>query len=181
MRTRLTLAAARKKVQFCDSYSRMHTIMLAAGHMDLADVRTLLGELWSICDNVGKYDKLLRMLLPDSAAPEMMTPEERAALRELPVNVTVYRGADRGVNEQGLCWSLDGAVAERFPFFIRYWAKNPVLVTATVRRADIVALKLDREEAEVITKTAQVLSVRPAVASKEQASSEKFVGRFRCR
>lgn len=78
----------------------------------------------------------------------------------------VYRGADRGVNEEGLCWSLHRSVAERFPFarYLRYRAERPVLVTATVRKAHIIAVKFDREEAEVLTWVARVRSVRPLPA-----------------
>jgi hypothetical protein len=57
-------------------------------------------------------------------------------------------------------------VAARFPFYWRYHAADPVLVTATVPRDRIIALKLERHEREVITKGAEVISVesvtRPA-------------------
>jgi hypothetical protein len=37
--------------------------------------------------------------------------------------------------------------------------RDPVLVTATVRRSHIIAIKLDREESEVLTWAAHVVSV----------------------
>jgi hypothetical protein len=91
----------------------------------------------------------------------MMTEAERAALAALPETVTIYRGADHGVNEAGFCWSIDRHVAERFPFYLRYRAQRPVLVTATLKRTNVTALKLDREEAEIITKLALIVSVTP--------------------
>jgi hypothetical protein len=153
--------ACEKMDRYCDSYSRLPTIIRLWFRCGLAkaDALALLGEHWSTCDNIGAHTDMLQTFLPDGPAPEMMTEGERAALDALPESVTVYRGADRGVNEQGLCWSLDRAVAARFPFLNRYRAQDPVLVTANVPRDRIVAVKLDREEAEVITKGAIVSSV----------------------
>lgn len=73
----------------------------------------------------------------------------------------MYRGADRGVNERGLSWTWSRAVAERFPFMRRYRAADPVLVTATVSRKRITAVKLDpeRQENEVIVLPACVYVV----------------------
>jgi hypothetical protein len=102
-------------------------------------------------------------LIPDDGpAAEMMTDEERAALAALPARVRLYRGADRGINERGLCWSLERATAQRFPFYLRYRAADPVLVTATIRKTCIVALKFGRGEREVIARPARVrvISVR---------------------
>ena len=158
----ITLPEARAAVgMYCGSYSRMHTIirLWLKRRLSKGDTLTVLGERWSDCDDVGRHADMLRIFLPDGPAPEMMTEPERAALAALPESVTIYRGADRGVNEQGLSWSLERAVAARFPFLDRYRAKRPVLVTATVQREHIIALKFDREEAEVITKRAIVSSV----------------------
>ena len=65
------------------------------------------------------------------------------------------------INERGWCWSLDRAEAVRFAtHYGRYRKLNPVLVTATAKRDDIVAVKLDRDETEVIVRTVTVLEVR---------------------
>jgi hypothetical protein len=157
-----TLADAREKVGlYCNSFTRLATIIkLGRRRLCRADLLTLLGEHWPDCDHNGRIGgELLRIILPETTAPEMMTEAERAALAALPETVTIYRGADRGVNEAGLCWSLDRTIAARFPFYWRYYAKHPVLVTATVARERIVAVKLDRKEAEVITAHAIVSSV----------------------
>ena len=64
----------------------------------MADARRLLGDWRSVCDNIGDYE-LADILLFSPPVLEMMTPEERAVLEGLPPVVTVYRGADRGVND----------------------------------------------------------------------------------
>lgn len=145
----------------CNSYTRLATIFKLHTRRGLsrADTLILLGQEWSMCDDISQHRDLLRLLLPATTEPIMMEEHERAALAALPALVTIYRGADRGVNEDGLCWSLDRAVAVRFPFLNRYRAADPVLVTATVERERIIALKLDRNEAEVITTHAVVSSI----------------------
>jgi hypothetical protein len=162
----LTLEEAREILTWCNSYERLPSVIRMYWKMDRSAWLTLLGQEWEDVDNVGRYLAIVAEALPDHTVPEMMTEAERAALAALPEVVTIYRGADRGVNEAGFCWSLDRDVAARFPFYRRYHAADPVLVTATVPRDRIIALKLERHEREVITKGAEVISVesvaRPA-------------------
>jgi hypothetical protein len=164
---RLTVAEARQEISLCDSFSRLPSIIALRGRMERADWLALLGQHWTICDNVSRFRSLLKSpyFLPDETEPAMMTPEELAALAALPERVTVYRGADRGINERGLSWALERATAARFPTLTRYLARNPVLVTGTVQRGRIVALKLDRGESEVIARAVKVLSVEPIQAT----------------
>jgi hypothetical protein len=114
----------------------------------------LLGEEWQRCGTIGQYASELDGILPDCHAAEMMTGPERQALAGLPSHLTLYRGADRGVNENGLSWTLHRAAAQAFPFFHRFRAADPVLVTATAPRVKIVALKIDREARDVIIRPA---------------------------
>jgi hypothetical protein len=97
----------------------------------------------------------------------MMTVEERDRLACLPETVTVDRGADGGVNEDGLCWSLDRETASRVLFYMRYRAKCPVLVTGRVQRAHIIALKLDRAESEVLSWAVRKIAVEPVSGERD--------------
>ncbi len=91
--------------------------------------------------------------------PQMMTETEILALAKLPEIVTVYRGADFQRNVFGLSWSLDQSIARQFPtLFNRYLAREPVLITAKVRRHKIIAYKRNRKESEVITKDLDFVS-----------------------
>lgn len=79
----------------------------------------------------------------------MMTADESAAFGALPTTVTGWRGC-YAFNKRGFSWSLDKATAERFPFLRRYRQDaQPLLVRGEVQRDSIMALKLDRNEAEV--------------------------------
>jgi hypothetical protein len=157
-RKSLSLDDARNLISAtCDSYSRLPALIALVGRdrLSLTDCRILLGEFWSICDNIGAHQQTVSMLLPmRGPCLEMMDTTERAALGALPDVVTVYRGCDADRNPDGLSWSLDRKTAARFPFQLRYRAASPVLVTGTVARADILALKFDRNEREVISRQA---------------------------
>jgi hypothetical protein len=81
--------------------------------------------------------------------------------------VTVYHGC--GVhNVDGVCWSLDRAVAERFPTLNRYRVDEPLLVTAQVDRNDVLAVKLNRYEMEIITFRPQISKVEKLTAIAEK-------------
>ena len=130
---------------------------VAAGHFFIDTMLTCgdhLGEEWQRCGRIGQYADELNGILPDCHVAEMMTEPERQALAGLPSHLTLYRGADRGVNENGFSWTLHRASAQAFPFFNRYRAADPVLVTATAPRVKIVAVKIDRGERDVIIRPA---------------------------
>lgn len=86
--------------------------------------------------------------------------DARAEVRAAPL-----AGCGRDVNEGGLSWSTDRKVAERFPFLMRYrvtWSGtliDPVLITAEVERDHIIALRLQRDEREIITRQARIVSI----------------------
>lgn len=139
----------------CGSHERMDALMHLHGMMDFPDWLVLLGELWCNCDNIGAYkDDLVEILKewlddPLVTIPELMCPDERAAFDAIPDEVRIYRGCGPR-NMNGLSWSLSRRVAIEFPFKRRYRADQPILLTARVRKDRIAALKLERNEQEVI-------------------------------
>ena len=171
LRPPVTLENAREALRYCDSYTRLPTIFFCCfPELSVeADQLPLLGKEWEHCDNFSSFGNELNGVLPPAPAFEMMTEAERVAFMALPTRLTVYRGVDRGVNELGFSWSLNRTVAERFPFFRRYQADDPVLVTATLHRNRAIALKLGRDEQEIITRpeVVRVKSVR-SIARPEQ-------------
>jgi hypothetical protein len=169
---KVTLEQARKcdDVLLADSFTRLPAVIGLARRMQRADWLQLLGEQWQSCDNVTQHKRILsRWLKPFHTAPEMMTTEELERFNALPDRVEIYRGCGLN-NTRGICWTLDRATAERFPALYRYRQEGPaVLVTANVRKKWIVALKLGRQEAEIITfKTRRLSLVEIALPSKEK-------------
>ncbi|MGF6905320.1 hypothetical protein [Paraburkholderia sp. GAS348] len=147
------------------------------GHwLEQRDWLTLLGQHWSSCDNVWEYTKELKYALFLNATPctvpEMMNDSERQALAALPDTVTIYRGCGP-LNMKGCCWTLDRNIAEEFTVMGRYEQREPLLITATVKRNRIVALKLDRDEQEVLTFNAKRVSVDPLSAEDQQRALDR--------
>jgi hypothetical protein len=158
---------------FEDSYSRLPTVIKLAKLMERKEWLRLLGDTWTGFDNVGAYQQLLLKATPFRAAKDgtvfdMMTEDELAAWRDLPDEVTVFRGCYKN-NRDGLCWALDRAVAERFPTLHRYRGDGqPLLIEARVSKHAVAAVKLDRDEFEIVTAAAVRVSttvLRAEVAS----------------
>ena len=159
---KLTIEDAREKLRFCNSYTRMEALIALAPVMANSDWLRVLGEEWTGCDNIAQYRRQLRRMLPSQGpAIEMMEPSELEAFSALPEKITVYRGCGPH-NMLGASWSLDRAVAVRFVTLHRYRVERPLLVTAIVAKSRVVAVKLDREESEVITFAARRVRVEAA-------------------
>ena len=121
----------------------------------------LLGVFWSSFDNTGEHSDYLRSAIGDKRfIRPMMDALEARTLKSFPETITVYRGCGEH-NIDGLSWSTERGVAERFPTFNRYRVEKSVLVTATVAFSEIVAFKQDRSENEVITLKPNILRVQP--------------------
>lgn len=141
---------------YCGSYEKLLALMYIYDEMDdIYTFRLLLGYFWTRCDNIGAYRDDLAIMLsegvdgPYTRVPELMDEEELAALDSLPQEITIYRGCGPQ-NKNGLSWSLDREVAMWFPFFGRYHSDQPILLTATIKKKRIAALKLHRGEQELI-------------------------------
>ena len=125
------------------------------------DWLTLLGDYWKSCEDLWDHKKYLRRLLANKGPLwPMMTAEDAECYRSLPDTVTIYRGCDRRWLT-GLCWSLDRAVTESFPFMTRRKARYPVLITAEVPKLKIAAVLLGRGESEIVTCHAKRIKVEP--------------------
>lgn len=148
--------------RYCNSYDLLPQILEFYALMDHRDWLRLLGENWTRFDNVGKHLLRLRTCLPsETPIREMMSDAELGVYEQLDKLVTVYRGCGEETID-GLCWSLRRDVAEKFPKHRRYKPLGrPVLVTARARKESILAIKLDREEAEVIVSKPTVIITVP--------------------
>lgn len=156
-----------------DSHSRLPTLieLYRDGCISRAAFLRILGKQWSGFDNIAEYTLELCGTLggADHTIRAMMTPKERHTFDALPDTVTIYRGCGEH-NQDGVCWSLNRDVAATFPFLNRYQVATPLLVTATVLKVEIVALKVDRDEEEIIVfSDVEVTSVEPLSAEHGEA------------
>lgn len=139
----------------CGSSVKMHALSYLRGSMDFPDWLTLLGDLWCSSDNVGLYkSEILEFIKewmddPFTVIPELMSAGEKAAFADLPKQITIYRGCGPQ-NKCGMSWTLRREIAIRFPFHIRYGTDRPMLLTASINKSRAAALKLERNEHEVI-------------------------------
>lgn len=84
-----------------------------------------------------------------------MTSDEQQFLKSMPDEVEIYRGCFEGINDEGLSWTLDMSIAELFSQHRHFKRKDDwesVILSQTVSKEDIFAVKLGRKESEVILK-----------------------------
>lgn len=155
----LTEEEAFEILDFEDSYSRLYETLLLHGKMLHQDWCKVLAYVWSISDNISTHRHALKQLL-GTVGPikELMDDKELIAFDSLQDVVTIYRGCCKR-NMVGASWSTDKNVAEKFPFLNRYRVKAPILVTGKVKKKNILAYKLDRNEFEIITFSARRTSI----------------------
>lgn len=157
----VTNEEAKELMSWQDSFSRLETLVYLHRTMQRNEWLKHLSYCWSICDNISTFRGFLQGVLgKDGPINEMMDKEEQAAFEALPDIVTIYRGCG-SKNKVGASWTTDRSVAEKFPFLGRYRVKDPLLVTATVKKKNIIAVKLDRNEQEIITFSAKRLCIEP--------------------
>lgn len=157
-------------LKFANSYTRLPILIDLARELPGDEWFRLLGREWQSCDNIGQHISRLRRVphFHDGRqypVREMMTPKERKTLDAMPNTITVYRGCARG-NIRGWSWSLDRTVAAGFPFLNRYKLAEPLLVTGIIHKRDVLALKMERKEQEIIAprgvKIFECEALRPA-------------------
>ena len=150
-----------------NSYSRLPRLIDMQWQMDGEDWLLMLGEMWSGFDNIAQYvDDLQETPFadafenPESCRHLLMTAEEADTLDRLPHEITISRGC-YAHNKWGLSWSLSRKAAERHVTLNRYRQDGQaLLVKATIKKANVIALKLDREEQEIVALRPRHLSTR---------------------
>lgn len=154
-----TYEDADDELAMCDDSERFNLIWQLGSFQSLEndEFMRLLGKWWSKCTGIGQSGDALWDTYPfmesDFRGPiqAMMTPEELEAWASLPDTLTIYRGC-YDINKWGWSWSLSKELAKQFPLYLRYRrpGEQPLLVTARIPKTEIIALKLDRGEPEII-------------------------------
>lgn len=137
----------------CDSYNRMTTLLDAYQLLEREHFFKALGRNWCCSDNIWEHRDQLSQILSNASRKEldlMMEPNELAALANMPAIIKVYRGCYEN-NRNGLSWTTDKAIAERFTAQHRYNRphEEPILLEQLIDKKHAV-LKLERDEWEII-------------------------------
>lgn len=110
-----------------------------------------LGNAYVDSENIWQNAALVRHLLSNPnrqhARQMIMDEDDLAKYNALPETFEIYRGC-MSKNKNGMSWSLDPAKAEWFAK--RLSKKQPLVITGTVSKADVIAYFGGRQEQEIV-------------------------------
>lgn len=118
-------------------------------------------NLWQ---NAEEWERILHGIGAAKSQRMAMDEDDRDRFEALPDTVTVWRGAQLGLNEFGFSWTLNRETARWFATRLRDRSSNePVLVTGTVAKDAIVGVLMGRGEEEVVPLpgSVKIVSVEP--------------------
>ena len=109
----------------------------------------LLADIWTDTENQWQnYEEWKDLIGAERGSRHyLMNEEEFNLLQSLSDEVTIYRGCQKGINENGLSWTLDKSKAE---FFANRLGKKGIVLEKKISKSDIIAVFTGRNESEVI-------------------------------
>jgi hypothetical protein len=120
----------------------------------------VVGEVWCDTENVRHYFNFWRKIwsMDDADRPLVMSDEERAALALLPERFEIWRGVNHEDAVRGYSWTLN---RERATWYAHRRFKGlPLLAIGSVKKADVLAHFLGRDEAEIVALSENVQDIR---------------------
>lgn len=158
---RITLRQASSNARrFRGTDGSLGRVLALGPRMKRKDWLTLLGDHWPACGHTWLHVEGLRHRLgPAGPHLPMMDSDEKAAYAALPQHLMVFRGCSSRYLD-GASWSLDPDVAREFGTDT-HSVPDPVLLTAIVRKQDVLALKGCDVEQEVITFRSRRVAIEP--------------------
>ena len=130
---------------------RLNAFTLIQSKLSDTQYWSLLSDIWTDTENqwqgLDNWKQLLSSKRP--SRHYLMNEEEFNLLQSLPENVVIYRGCQKGINENGLSWTLDKSIAQWFSNRIERDGE-PIVLERTVPKSDIIAVFTGRNESEVI-------------------------------
>ncbi|MBO1518244.1 hypothetical protein [Oceanisphaera pacifica] len=151
----ITRQQVNELMRFTNSYNRMEAIKELYNHTPSSMWFELLGENWSLCDNIYEHITPLSIRLSLASREDldrMMNTDELAIFRGLSAGMKVYRGGYSD-NIQGLSWTLDKRIAENFTLLNRYSRSDAgprLLAEAVIIDTKSMVYIAGRDEQEVI-------------------------------
>jgi hypothetical protein len=125
-------------------------VLYEHGVTDGTVVWPLVSDAWADSENVFQNFDAWRELwsLPVPHRALTMTDDELAALAALPNEIQVYRGVRHRKAVKGLSWTTDRDKAQWFAK--RFSGGTPRLVSGVVKKSDVLAHLLGRNESEIV-------------------------------
>ena len=131
---------------------RLDAILDIVDDIPDADYWNLVGDFWTDSENIYQnFDEWLQLWEAETPGRESaMDERERAALAAMPDVLTVHRGYQHEDSMMGLSWTLDHKRAIWFANRTRRPDEPGYVVTAKVRKEDVLAYFMGREEEEIV-------------------------------
>ena len=128
---------------------RLQAFTQISHHLSDTKYWSILSGIWTDTENQWQNLEQWKELLSANRSSRhyLMDESEVQLLNSLPELVTIYRGCVKGLNENGLSWTLDKAKAE---FFANRFSKEGIILEREIPKSDIIAVLTGRGESEVI-------------------------------
>lgn len=132
---------------------RYDALVSIADEMSATKYWEMLRHFWIDSENIRQnaegWEALLRSERPGRR--NMMDKHERAALAAMPEEIEIFQG-HTSERSDGWSWTLDRSIAEWFGrrFVLLGDPGEPMVSTATARRADVTAYLTSRGESEIL-------------------------------
>lgn len=144
---------------------RLDALFKYASKMSDSEYWRALGWIWTDTENFYENSKdWAKAVTADRPGREfMMDEDDRELYNSLPDAITIYRGQTKD-HPVGMSWTTKKEIAVWFAR--RFYNKNGVVITAKVRKKDVIACFAGRKESEVVV---AVESVKFAINCTEAA------------
>ena len=142
---------------------RASALEQVSGSMPDSEYWDLTGDVYVDTENFWQESRRWAKLLTASRKRRecFMTEEERAALAEMPDELTIYRGINGRGKRLSWAWTLDRDRGEWFAHRLytdrRAGGRKPTLLTATAAKADVIGYLERRGEEEIVIQPSKVL------------------------
>ena len=129
------------------------TALVEEGVMTPRQTWSLIGEAWTDSENIWQlWSEWMILWTHDTPLHSaMMTKAEIKALADMPDEIEVFRGVNRGDMSSGFSWTIDRKKAE---WFARRYAegegRTSVVLHGTVAKSDVLAFFKNRGESEIV-------------------------------
>jgi hypothetical protein len=130
--------------------------------LDGVKFRKYAGEVWVDSENIWQYLPLWRMVwrsIGTEHRADYMDEDEIKKIEELSEEIPVWRGTHYKKAIKGLSWTLNKKRAEFFAHQLMMKDRKAILVEGTVKKSDVYALFLRRNEDEIVAEKVKIKSV----------------------
>ena len=160
-----------KTIDAVEDYSQFFVFMrapylpvffkLTQQHLSHKDFSEALADVWTLVEfpnidvNVSKREFM--QFFRRAHKEWVMDEDEYKFYKELPEEITVYRGTGKGARHLlGLSWTLD---YDKAKWFATRWNKKGVVYKGKIRKKDVLAYFSRRSESEVVIDVGKLIDV----------------------